>query len=445
MTEISRPWNGTTVGDAGPYSDTQWQTTWKDLMLGFLANSGVLPVSNGTSGNKPLWVQADSPASASVDVLAGSALVAGTWYNSSATENIPIAANASGNDRIDLLVLRNDYVAQEVRLLLRQGTPAATPAAPTLVQSVGVTWEIPLAEIYVSNGFVNIQDSDITWAGDFAVLPPLVIVPDMLNAAGADIQAGQPVKLETSNDRALNDLGGNTEFVLGTAVGRILSTEYGSMALKGMAVLESDAAVSRGAALKPSSTAGLVTPEMDINAYAIALETLSGAGKLLALIDHPLFEWVEIVIEDQKSSGTNGGTATIGAWTTHTLNTIVKGSAYFTSLAANVITLPAGYYRAEISMVHGGVVNGFMCRFRNTSDGSDAVVSESGYDARIDLNHEIDAVGEFKITAAKTFELQYYGTTTGTANISLGNPSTVPSYVERFARVRLFRRIVRSG
>jgi len=43
MSETSRPWNGTITGDAGPYSDANWQQLYRAI-IGFGAarsNSGV--------------------------------------------------------------------------------------------------------------------------------------------------------------------------------------------------------------------------------------------------------------------------------------------------------------------------------------------------------------------------------------------------------------------
>jgi hypothetical protein len=53
------------------------------------------------------------------------------------------------------------------------------------------------------------------------------------------------------------------------------------------------------------------------------------------------------VFEDQKPSGTDGGTFTSGAWQTRTLNTSVINNITGVSLATNQITLPAGTYQVS--------------------------------------------------------------------------------------------------
>lgn len=64
----------------------------------------------------------------------------------------------------------------------------------------------------------------------------------------------------------------------------------------------------------------------------------------------------KLIIRDQKSSGTNGGTFTSGAWQTRDLNTVVLNNIPGASLAANQITLPAGTYVIDAG-VPGGDCN----------------------------------------------------------------------------------------
>jgi len=52
----------------------------------------------------------------------------------------------------------------------------------------------------------------------------------------------------------------------------------------------------------------------------------------------------DVIIEDQKPSGTNGGTFSSGAWITRDLNTLVYNHDSLASLSNNRFTLPAGTY-----------------------------------------------------------------------------------------------------
>ena len=54
-----------------------------------------------------------------------------------------------------------------------------------------------------------------------------------------------------------------------------------------------------------------------------------------------------VIIQDQKPSGTNGGTFTSGADRTRTLNTLVRNAGNLASLSSSQFTLPAGTYYIE--------------------------------------------------------------------------------------------------
>jgi hypothetical protein len=164
MAEFSYPWEGEDTGDAGPYSSEQWALAWRTLFNGALSdqdNVGVI-LSSGDGLNSPLLVAETASPSTQVRVYPGSALVNGRFYISDDTELITIPGNGTADDRIDRLVLRNTFADQETRLTLLPGTPAAVPVPPTLVQSGGVFFDIPVAQIFAESGFLSIEDTDIT-------------------------------------------------------------------------------------------------------------------------------------------------------------------------------------------------------------------------------------------------------------------------------------------
>lgn len=168
MTQTSSPWDGILVGDAAtaPYSSNEWAHFWTLLNESgsVFPNYGVLRGSgNGTYD--PLQIIAIG--SANLDMKIGAALVNGKLYETDAAVALTVAANASGNPRIDTVVLRVDYTAQTVRPVIKQGTPAVSPARPSLTQSASL-WEMPLADIAVANGFGSITQADITDRRRFA-------------------------------------------------------------------------------------------------------------------------------------------------------------------------------------------------------------------------------------------------------------------------------------
>ena len=61
------------------------------------------------------------------------------------------------------------------------------------------------------------------------------------------------------------------------------------------------------------------------------------------------------IIADQKSSGTDGGTATSGSWQTRDLNTEIADPDGIVSISANQFTLAAGNYLITWSAPAGDV------------------------------------------------------------------------------------------
>lgn len=157
MTETSFPWPSTITGDASaaPYDHLEFSRFFGKILASDAAGFVIPAYANN------LTVQASSPAAASVDVATGAAYVKGFFYENDALNTLAIAANASGNPRLDRIVLRVNFAAQTVRLAVLQGTAAATPALPALTQTYGTTWEISLAYVWVANGFVTITAVEI--------------------------------------------------------------------------------------------------------------------------------------------------------------------------------------------------------------------------------------------------------------------------------------------
>ena len=140
----------------------------------FLQNQGVLSIDTGD-----FEVGEHSPANKSVDILEGIAYVKNTaWVRnefitqyyrveSSATENVTISDNVSGNPRIDLIVIKidssvtpNDNASNVATIEVITGTPAASPVAPSIPSDGNHYYT--LAEVAVANGFTSIVDANIS-------------------------------------------------------------------------------------------------------------------------------------------------------------------------------------------------------------------------------------------------------------------------------------------
>lgn len=201
MTEQSRHWDGTLLGDASyaPYSALKWaeQERLAHGQGASFPNYGILE-GTGDGTYPPLRLQATSPASTNVELRPGAALVRGYFYENTAIMNLAVGANASGNPRIDTVILRVDFVAQTIRAAIKQGTPAGSPARPSLQQDTSI-WEMPLADIAVANGFATITNANVTTrrrsvlsltAGWQPIANPINYVPGGTYAAGFAFTTG---------------------------------------------------------------------------------------------------------------------------------------------------------------------------------------------------------------------------------------------------------------
>lgn len=433
MTEISRPWNGTTVGDAGPYSDAHWHQLYRYIIGwgGQRPNVGVF-MSSGTAPNEGLRVIAQSPVAAFVDVLPGSALVQGIAYWSDAIESFPIATNGSGNPRIDTVVIQVDYALQEARLTLKQGTAAVSPAPPSLIQTPNIMWELPLADIAVANGFISISQANITPRQEYVNAPPGVYLDNVLNNSGATLEDGRTVVWDNTASRAVTvTTTVDNKQIAGVWRGRAAAGEYGRVQQKGIGYLYSSAAVAIGDILTSSAVSGQAAPLVAIanKVLARALETTSGAGFVLCDIDLQMVRDEEyILIRDEKASGVNGQALTTGGWRQRDLNTEVFDTGGFASVGSNQITLEAGTYEA-----YGGApvatAVGNRTRLRDTTGGATLVEASSAFSGSSIF------FGQFTITVQSVLQLQHW-----VASNALGGGAITTGETEKYGFVYLKRK-----
>lgn len=145
-----------------------------------------------------------------------------------------------------------------------------------------------------------------------------------------------------------------------------------------------------------------------------------------------------ILIRNEQTSGTNGGTFTSGAWQTRTLNTEVADTNSAASLAANQITLAAGTYRVQASAPAYRVDN-HQIRLQNITDGSTIAVGTSEFSTsgagEPDQNRSWLSY-YFTITSVKVLELQHRGTTTRNTD-GFGRAASLDTEV--YACIELFQ------
>lgn len=220
MTEYGLPFDGVSLGDAvnAPYSAAEWAAQWA-LQHGVgsaFPNYGILK-GTGSGSYEALDVTATNPVSTDIEIQIGAALVNGWLYRSTAVETKAIGANASGNPRIDTVIIRIDFVAQTIRLVVKQGTPAASPARPTLQQDA-TYWEIPLADIAVANGFSTISQANISnrnrsvqdagYGWQAFAYPPHYIPNSAYNSAvrSAGLNQGIAIPIQLTGNMLLNSV-----------------------------------------------------------------------------------------------------------------------------------------------------------------------------------------------------------------------------------------------
>lgn len=153
MVEESRPWPGTVVGDAGPYTDDDWDDIWEALFGSGTTGSG--REDKGVIRNFLNELEVTGVATP-VQVDTGSALVHGKYYRNTTpvNVNVPIPTVAV---RIDMIVLRSNWIAQTTRIYRIAGVEGG--GEPALVQNDGVTWDIPLARLDVNlAGVITVTD-----------------------------------------------------------------------------------------------------------------------------------------------------------------------------------------------------------------------------------------------------------------------------------------------
>lgn len=131
--------------DGQQYSAADDRAPWASLL-----DDGVFDAAS----NKMI-VTANSPADMSVNVAAGACNKSGYYVKSDAVVNVPITANASGYNRIDIIVV--DVSANPSVIKAVAGTASSSPAPP--LPNVN---QLVLAEIAVGNNVSVINSGNVT-------------------------------------------------------------------------------------------------------------------------------------------------------------------------------------------------------------------------------------------------------------------------------------------
>ena len=145
---------------AFPLNQTEYSYNAQDVMKYYAGrNSGVFETGENlkVSANGGLEIRVNS----GMGWLSRDYVASVAFWNES-VEYLMVDAGHDTYDRIDLVVVSWNFVQQEQnpKLIIRKGTPASSPAVPSLVNDSS-TIEIALARINVAKGAITLSDSDI--------------------------------------------------------------------------------------------------------------------------------------------------------------------------------------------------------------------------------------------------------------------------------------------
>jgi len=139
--------------DAGAGANVT-EDRWRDMARQFV-RTGVLRAEGNAFA-------VSANAGMSVAVATGSAWVRGHLVKSDASESVAIAAAHATLERRDRVVLRADFTANTIAIVVLTGTPVGSNStAPGLTQSTS-RWEIPLATVLVPAADTVIDANQIT-------------------------------------------------------------------------------------------------------------------------------------------------------------------------------------------------------------------------------------------------------------------------------------------
>lgn len=165
MTDISWPWATGTGADA---SEDRWYEEAQYFLGPGVIRSLATDFPDDLSDN--LQVFADSTG-LQVKVKKGRGWI-GHLFRADAQTTLPIAANVSGQPRVDLVVLRMDRSLTDNQMFRTTitGTPAVSPVAPPPVRT-NTVYDVPLATVAVANGAATIAAGNVTDARVYAIVP----------------------------------------------------------------------------------------------------------------------------------------------------------------------------------------------------------------------------------------------------------------------------------
>jgi hypothetical protein len=131
------------------------ESTWRKMMVHAGRANGVL-----RGLDNALAVTGDS-SGMQVKVATGQVWIEGHWGRSETIKTVPVSASHATLARLDRVIVRVDFVNNKIELDTLTGTPAASPALPSLTQNSSV-YESHLAEVAVAAAASTISAGNVT-------------------------------------------------------------------------------------------------------------------------------------------------------------------------------------------------------------------------------------------------------------------------------------------
>ena len=215
---------------AFPLNQQEYSYNAQDVMKYYAGrNSGVFETGDNlkVSANGGLELRVNT----GMGWLAKDYVASVAFWNES-VEYLMVDAGHDTYDRIDLVVVSWNFVQQEQnpRLIIRKGTPASSPAVPSLVNNSS-TIEIALARINVAKGAITLSDRNIVDLRGNNTYCPMVYDEQTIRNAfvncvgyadGVKKISDFPSATPTANDKILIENGGTGKSATIENVGKVI-------------------------------------------------------------------------------------------------------------------------------------------------------------------------------------------------------------------------------
>lgn len=391
--------------------DINWSDEATDFAVQTASAFGKIGLSSGTTVDIP----------GTLDVTGNTTLDA----NLSVAGNATITGNLTANGNSNLGNASGDTIAVTGILNVDSGVLYVNPTS----NQVGINKTNPSQALDVT-GNVAITGNE-TVGGTLGVTGDVAVNTNKFNITATSGNTAIAGTLGVTGDVAIN----TNKFNVMASSGN--TTVAGTLGVTGDATLTGRLLNSNGSAASPSVS---FSSDNDNGFYYIGANNFGvsiGGSKIGEFGSNGLMilqPYWNIV--DQKASGTGGGNTVASTWTKRTLNTTIGSNTISgSSLASDVITLPAGTYRIFATSIFVG--GNTKIRLRNTTDGTTTIVGTSLTSTSSQTANNVNSLsGTFTIASTKNYELQYWASNALTNGLGV---ATISGEVEIYSIVELWR------